>query len=336
MLLVIDSCEHVAEEVAGLVDRLPSSCGALRLLATSREPLGVPGERVWRIPPLGMPDADDHDLSTWRTASAALLFADRARGARPEFTLDDTTLPVVAQLCRDLDGLPLALELAAARLRHLTLTQLAGRLSDRLRLLTGGPRTVHSRHQTIRALLEWSYEPLGESERLLFRRLAVFRGSFSLEAAEALCGSGPPAGDALDVLDGLGDLVDRSLVALTELPDGEPGYRLLVLVRDYGQRCSRRAVSLRRCGLATWPGCLLRAGTFLTGRWSAASVRRSGRGSDASPMTSGPHSTTPSSAEMRTRPAFSVGGSAATRSPRPLAGGQRVGHACPEAAGRSA
>ena len=235
VLLVIDNCEHVAEEVAGLVDRLLSSCGALRLLATSREPLGVPGERVWRIPPLGMPDADDHDLSTWRTASAALLFADRARGARPEFTLDDTTLPVVAQLCRDLDGLPLALELAAARLRHLTLTQHAGRLSDRLRLLTGGPRTAHSRHQTIRALLEWSYEPLGESDRLLFRRLAVFRGSFSLEAAEALCGSGPPAGDALDVLDGLGDLVDRSLVALTELPDGEPGYRLLVLVRDYGR-----------------------------------------------------------------------------------------------------
>jgi predicted ATPase/class 3 adenylate cyclase len=235
VLLVIDNCEHVAEEVAGLVDRLLSSCGALRLLATSREPLRVPGERVWRIPPLGMPDSDDQDLRTWKTASAALLFADRARDATPGFPLDDTTLPVVAQLCRDLDGLPLALELAAARLRHLTLMQLAGRLSDRLRLLTGGPRTAHSRHQTIRALLEWSYEPLGEPERLLFRRVAVFRGSFSLEAAEALCGRGQPGSDALDVLDGLGDLVDRSLVTLTELPDGEPGYRLLVLVREYGR-----------------------------------------------------------------------------------------------------
>ena len=156
VLLVIDNCEHVAEEVAWLVDRLLSSCGALRLLATTREPLRVPGERVWRIPPLAMPDGGDQDLGTWKTASAALLFADRARGARPDFSLDTITLPVVAQICRDLDGLPLALELAAARLRHLTLRQLAGRLSDRLRLLTGGPRTAHSRHQTIHALLEWS------------------------------------------------------------------------------------------------------------------------------------------------------------------------------------
>ena len=239
MLLVIDSCEHVAEEVAGLVDRLPSSCGALRLLATSREPLGVPGERVWRIPPLGMPDADDHDLSTWRTASAALLFADRARGARPEFTLDDTTLPVVAQLCRDLDGLPLALELAAARLRHLTPTQ-----PCRSAVRQAAPAHRRSSHR--------AFPPPDDSgapgvELRAAGRVRAAPVSPPCGVPRLVqpggrggpCGSGPPAGDALDVLDGLGDLVDRSLVALTELPDGEPGYRLLVLVRGLWASAAR-------------------------------------------------------------------------------------------------
>jgi predicted ATPase/class 3 adenylate cyclase len=211
VLLVLDNCEHVVDACAELVDALLGRCGELHILATSREPLGVDGERVFRVPSLSL------------ETDAVQLFVDRARAAGAQ--LDPSGESSVAEICRRLDGIPLAIELAAARTTHLGLRQIEERLADRFRLLTGGRRRVQ-RQQTLAAAIDWSYDLLTDDEQTLFRRLAVFRGSFALEAAEQI---GHP--DAVDLL---GSLVDKSLVNL-QLQDDALRYRLLETVRAYAE-----------------------------------------------------------------------------------------------------
>ncbi|MFE2282875.1 BTAD domain-containing putative transcriptional regulator [Streptomyces sp. NPDC059443] len=215
LLLVLDNCEHVIEAAADLADRLLAHCPGVRVLATSREPLGVPGETIRPVEPL--PPAPAHRL-----------FADRAAAARPGFTPAEDPA-AVAEICARLDGLPLAIELAAARLRLLTPRQIADRLDDRFRLLTSGSRTLLPRQQTLRAVVDWSWDLLDEPERTVLRRLSVFAGGCDLTAAEAVCAHD----DDLDVADLLGSLVDESLV-LAE-PAGPAGmrYRMLETIHEY-------------------------------------------------------------------------------------------------------
>ena len=197
LVVVFDNCEHVIDQAAALAETLAGTVPGLRLIATSREPLGVPGEVLVPVGPLAVP-------------AAVELFVDRARAVRPGFTADGHTRPVIDDICRRLDGLPLAVELAAARLRSLTLATLAERLDDRFRLLTVGARTALPRQQTLRAVVDWSYDLLFEDERRLFARLSVFVGGCGLDAAEAVCADDQvPAGEILDVLS---RLVDKSLV----------------------------------------------------------------------------------------------------------------------------
>ncbi|GAQ65937.1 AfsR/SARP family transcriptional regulator [Streptomyces scabiei] len=219
MLLILDNCEHVADAAAHLVDQLLQRCPELTVLATSREPLGVPGELLRPVEPLTQPHA-------------LRLLADRGAAARPGFTVDADP-EAAAEICRRLDGLPLAIELAAARLRMLTPRQIADRLDDRFRLLTSGSRTVLPRQQTLRAVVDWSWELLDEDERYVLRRLSVFAGGCDLAAAEAVCG---PA-----ALESLGSLVDKSLVVAAPSEGsaagtgGEMRYRLLETVVEYAR-----------------------------------------------------------------------------------------------------
>ncbi|MEU3277102.1 AfsR/SARP family transcriptional regulator [Streptomyces antibioticus] len=214
MLIVLDNCEHVVEAAARLVARLLERCPGLVVLATSREPLGVPGELVRPVEPLPEP-------------VALRLLADRGAAARPGFRTDDDP-ETCAEICRRLDGLPLAIELAAARLRILTPRQIADRLDDRFRLLTSGSRTVLPRQQTLRAVVDWSWDLLDEDERDVLARLSVFARGCDLAAVEAVCG-----GDALDPLSSLASLVDKSLVVAAPAADGAMRYRLLETVAEY-------------------------------------------------------------------------------------------------------
>jgi non-specific serine/threonine protein kinase len=236
VLLVLDNCEHLVSACASLADELLKTCPRVRILATSREALQVAGERTYRIPSLSLPDPKEAGTEeTLVRYEAVRLFVERARQARPEYRLQEGDSPVVARICRRVDGIPLALELAAARMRAMTAEQIAQRLDDRFRLLAGGSRTAPPRHQTLRATLDWSYDLLSETERLLLRRLAVFVGDWSLEAAERVCaGEGGDAVEPWEVLDLLTSLVDKSLVVFEEAA-GEGRYRLLETVRQYGQ-----------------------------------------------------------------------------------------------------
>ncbi|MFJ9318935.1 AfsR/SARP family transcriptional regulator [Streptomyces globisporus] len=226
MLLLLDNCEHVIGGAAALADQLLSHCPRLTILATSREPLGVPGEFVRPVDPLPDP-------------MALRLLAERGAAARPGFRTDadEATAAACAEICRRLDGLPLAIELAAARLRMLTPRQIADRLDDRFRLLTNGSRTVLPRQQTLRAVVDWSWDLLDDAERAVLRRLSVFAGGCSLAAAEEVCalpaGPGGPAVDSLDAAALLGSLVDKSLVVAAPGDDGEMRYRLLETVGEY-------------------------------------------------------------------------------------------------------
>ncbi|QHC29192.1 AfsR/SARP family transcriptional regulator [Streptomyces sp. HF10] len=211
MLIVLDNCEHVIEAAAHLAERLLARCPELTVLATSREPLGVPGELVRPVEPLPEP-------------VALRLFAERGAAARPGFRVEDDP-EACAEICRRLDGLPLAIELAAARLRMLTPRQIADRLDDRFRLLTSGSRTVLPRQQTLRAVVDWSWDLLDAGEREVLARLSVFAGGCDLAAAEAVCGSA--------ALDALGSLVDKSLVVAAPAADGTMRYRLLETVAEY-------------------------------------------------------------------------------------------------------
>lgn len=227
VLLVVDNCEHVVEQCARLVRLLLESCPRLRVLATGRQPLGLLGESVWPLASLAVPNGEHPQPGRSSAGPLALLeypavrlFVERARLASPGFELTARNAETVGRLCRRLDGIPLALELAAARLRVLTLEQIAARLDDRFRLLAGGNRASLPRHQTLRATMDWSYELLSEAERVLLRRLSIFAGGFSLEAVEATCFPIPGAerGPALDCLELLALLVDKSLVKVEHAP----------------------------------------------------------------------------------------------------------------------
>jgi predicted ATPase/transcriptional regulator with XRE-family HTH domain/Tfp pilus assembly protein PilF len=231
LLLVLDNCEHLVESCAELATALLRSCLHLRILATSRETLAVPGETTYRIPSLAVPDlARLPDLEDMPAYAAVRLFVQRAQSRRPDFTLNAQNTRSVAEVCARLDGMPLAIELAAARVASLPVEAIAARLDDRFRLLTGGPRTVVPRQQTLRATLDWSYDLLGEGEQRLLARLSVFAGGWTLEAAERVCVG--PGVEAWDVLDLLGGLLNKSLVLLEER-EGDARYRLLETSRQY-------------------------------------------------------------------------------------------------------
>ncbi|MBE1487635.1 AfsR/SARP family transcriptional regulator [Plantactinospora soyae] len=244
VVLLLDNCEHVLDAAAALAERLLGACPQLRVLATSREPLGITGETLCPVESLPLPPPTA-DPATAMAYPAVRLLADRAGAARPDFAVDTDTVAPVIQICRSLDGMPLAIELAAARLRTMTPAQVAARLDDRFRLLTGGSRTALPRHQTLRAVFDWSWEPLDDAERALWRRLAVFTGGATLDAIERICATDDTdtpaendgAGDVLgraDVLDRLSALVDKSLVVVSG--NGEPRYRMLETTREYGLR----------------------------------------------------------------------------------------------------
>lgn len=233
LLVVLDNCEHLVHAAARLATALLRDCPKVRIVATTREALGAPGEVVYRVPSLSCPDPRSI-VSAEQLASydATRLFVERAVLNDPRFAATTVTAPIVARICQRLDGIPLAIELAAARVKVLPVDQIARRLDDRFRLLTGGIRTGLPHHQTLRATVEWSYSLLANDERRLLCRLSVFAGAFSLESAEDICGGGGIAADA--VLDLLARLVDKSLV-FTEARDTDVRYRLLETIREYGR-----------------------------------------------------------------------------------------------------
>ncbi|MEV6675785.1 BTAD domain-containing putative transcriptional regulator [Streptomyces erythrochromogenes] len=226
-LLVLDNCEHLIEAAASLADRLLGECPGLRILATSREPLGLTGEALWPVRPLALPPRDA-DAQQAMSYAAVRLLNDRAAAARSGFAVTEETAAAVTRICRALDGMPLAIELAAARLRTMSAEQLAARLDDRFRLLTSGARSAPRQHRTLRAVVDWSWELLTEPERALLRRLAAFPGGATVEAAEGVCAGGPV--EAYDVLDLVMSLADKSLL----VTDGDGRYRMLETIRAYG------------------------------------------------------------------------------------------------------
>jgi predicted ATPase/DNA-binding SARP family transcriptional activator len=228
VLMILDNCEHVIAEAAKLADQLVRGCARLTILATSREPLGIEGEHLYRVPSLFVPPHMD-DPEPLLACDAVRLFADRARQQRSDFVVDADNAAAVARVCRRLDGIPLAIELAAARLRTLPLSEIETRLDERFRLLTGGLRVRPPRQQALEALIDWSYDLLSPDEQEMLERLSVFAGGFGLESAEAVAGVGfdPTVG----VLDRLAALVDKSLLQVDDIGSGR--YRLLDTVRDY-------------------------------------------------------------------------------------------------------
>ncbi|HEY3842020.1 MAG TPA: LuxR C-terminal-related transcriptional regulator [Acidimicrobiales bacterium] len=230
-LVVLDNCEHVAEAAAELAETLLRGCPDTVVMATSREPLGLTGESDWPVPSMSLPGTVDGDTPEEVTGcDAGRLFLERASTAHPAFALCDENAQAVAGICRQLDGIPLAIELAAARVRMLPVEQIASVLSDSFRVLTGGPSGGLSRHRTLRASVDWSYQLLSDAERLLFRRLGIFIGGWSLDAVETVC-----TGDGLnrrDILDLLASLIDKSLVDIAG-HDRVARFRLLETLRQY-------------------------------------------------------------------------------------------------------
>jgi predicted ATPase/DNA-binding SARP family transcriptional activator len=233
VLVVLDNCEHLAGAAASLTESLLAACPALTVLATSREALGVEGELNWQVPPLSLPKAGSAPTASALAGSDAVkLFEQRAQLVRPSFRVTDDNAAEVASICQRLDGLPLAIELAAARMRIMSSAQLAERLDDIFALLVGGARSAHPRHQALRATLDWSHDLLDAEERATFRRLAVFAGGFTLEAAERVAAGGDlkPA----SMLELLTRLADKSLLRV-EHARGDSRYHLLVTIRDYAR-----------------------------------------------------------------------------------------------------
>ena len=230
VLIVLDNCEHLIEACADVANAILLRCPRVHLMATSREPLGIGGETIYRVPSLSLPNPEGGDISAAEQSDAVALFVDRARAQGSECTLDEETGPLVVSICRRLDGMPLAIELAAARLRSMSLESLNDRLDQRFRLLTGGSRSALPRQQTLRATVEWSYSLLNNSEQSLLRRLSVFAESFDLEAAEEVCCLQDV--EEFDVDDLLGSLVDKSLV-VTEPSGGKARYRMLETIRQF-------------------------------------------------------------------------------------------------------
>jgi non-specific serine/threonine protein kinase len=236
LLILLDNCEHLTEACRSLATSLLESAPGVRLLATSREPLGVAGEVVWRVPPLHVPDVRGRVRLTRREIGqfeSVRLFAERAAAAAPNFSLTDQNAELVAQICARLDGIPLAIELAAARVKVLPVNQVLSRLEDRFRLLTSGSPTALHHQQTLRATVEWSYDLLSEKERTLFDRLSVFAGGASLEAVESICAGASVT--ETEILDLLTHLIDKSLVLSEEGVEGAARYRMLETLREYGR-----------------------------------------------------------------------------------------------------
>jgi predicted ATPase/DNA-binding SARP family transcriptional activator len=231
LLIVVDNCEHLIGGVAELAERLNRACPKLQLLATSREPFGIDGEQVYRLGPLSLPPEDASSLQDLERSDAVGLFVDRARSHDSSFALEKESAVLVASICRRLDGIPLALELAAARISSMSLTDLDERLDQRFWLLTGGSRTALPRQRTLQATFDWSFELLRRVEQAVLERLSVFSGSFDLEAAEAVCSHDDVR--TRDVADLLGSLVNKSLV-VAERSSGSLRYSLLETVRQYG------------------------------------------------------------------------------------------------------
>jgi non-specific serine/threonine protein kinase len=239
-LLMLDNCEHLIEACAGLSVQLLSSCPRLHILVTSRETLRIPGEVTWRVPSLTTPDPSNlPPLGELLNIEAVHLFIDRAAAAQPAFTLEPDHVTAIAQVCHRLDGIPLAIELAASRLNGLSVTEIASRLDDRFHLLTGGSRTALPRHQTLHTLIDWSYDLLPEPERVLLERLSVFAGGWTLEMAEAVCADSSEGSITLrvaDILPLLMNLINKSLVVVGETGAGATGetrYRLLETIRVF-------------------------------------------------------------------------------------------------------
>jgi non-specific serine/threonine protein kinase len=242
LLLVLDNCEHVLGVAAELAGSLLAAAPALQVLVTSRTPLNLHAEHIMPVAPLAVPEADNHGNVRYATHQLALLgqmdavalFVQRGRQVRPGFALTEDNAAAVAEICRRLDGLPLAIELAAARLRHLSPATLLARLSDRLTLLSGGPRDAPYRQQTLRDTIAWSYDLLSPEEQALFRRLAVFAGGFTMEAAEVTGADNAANGERLAVLDQISSLIDHSLLTYGDGANGEMRYRFLETIRDFG------------------------------------------------------------------------------------------------------
>jgi predicted ATPase/class 3 adenylate cyclase len=239
-LILLDNCEHLIGAAAKFCDQVIRYCPGVRFLATSREPLGIDGERVYRVPSLSLPAAEVETVEDLAVSDAVRLFAERARAQQPGFSLDAESAPLVASVCRRLDGIPLALELAAARLSSMSLKHVSERLDQRFRLLTGGSRNAMPRQQTLQATVDWSFGLLNPAERATLTRLSVFAGGFELEAAEEVCTT--DSVDAFDVLDLLGSLVDKSLVIADQATDSVR-YRLLETIRQYSAQELLRDVS---------------------------------------------------------------------------------------------
>jgi len=231
VLLVLDNCEHLISAAAKLADGVSRSCPSAHLLATSREPLGIDGEQVYRLRPLSLPPEDASSAEELASSEAAQLFVERARASDRTFLLDGSVAAPVASICRRLDGIPLAIELAAARVSTMSLVDLDQRLEQRFRVLTAGSRTALARQQTLQATVDWSYDLLGPAEQQVLGRLSVFAGGFDLAAAEAICG--PVLEPVFEVAEVLGSLVNKSLVVAERL-SGSFRYRLLETIRQYG------------------------------------------------------------------------------------------------------
>jgi predicted ATPase/DNA-binding CsgD family transcriptional regulator len=235
LLLLLDSCEHLVDACAYLADTLLAACPRLHILATSRQAIAIAGEHTLLVPSLSIPETRQGALPASAAAGsdAVQLFVARAEAVQPDFALTDDNAEIVAHLCRRLEGIPLAIELAAGRLRHLPLKQIDERLGDRYHFLTGGSRVALPRQQTLRALIDWSFDLCSPAEQTLWARLSVFSGSFELDAAEHVCSGEPiPREDVLDLLSGL---VDKSVLGRDERAPRATRYRLLETIRQYGQ-----------------------------------------------------------------------------------------------------
>lgn len=233
LLIVLDNCEHLIESSAALVHRLVAACPTIKVLATSREALNIPAEAAWRLRSLSLPREEDVDVESATAFEGIALFLQRAAAVRPDFALDTHSTAPVVQICRRLDGLPLAIELAAARVRSMSVHEIAAHLDDRFRLLTGGSRVALPRQRTLEAAVSWSYDSLPELDKVLFERLSVFAGGCGLAAAEQVC-----AGDDIEVsavMDTLDHLVARSLLATEDSAVGDTRYKLLETLRQFGR-----------------------------------------------------------------------------------------------------
>jgi predicted ATPase/class 3 adenylate cyclase len=273
LLIMVDNCEHLLAAVADLVEVIVKRCPRVAVLATSREGLALPGEQIVAVPALGLPQADA-DPDSIGEAEAVRLFCDRAVAANAAFALTDSNSASVARLCRRLDGIPLAIELAAARVRSLPPEELVARLDQRFKLLTRGSRASLERHHTLRNAIDWSYDLLSEPERVALRRMSVFAGSFDLAAAEAVVSAGDV--DERDVVDLLTQLVDKSLLDVDPVAGGVR-YRLLETIRQYAHErleASGEMSALRGRHLTYYIGLAEKAGPHLRGRdqipWAAA------------------------------------------------------------------